>query len=147
MSLSDFLHIHWAISAYATITTALIGACIASFIMCMISRQDQPLKERLIERSHCDACGYELSAGDLIPVFGWLVLGGKCRRCGARIPVSCIISELCLGTYFAACLWLTESVSTMLCMFAIGSVVFAIAVKAVKGAGRHCSTHIPTDAA
>lgn len=37
-------------------------------------------------RSMCSHCGHPLAARDLVPVFSWLQLRGKCRYCGARIP-------------------------------------------------------------
>ena len=38
-------------------------------------------------RSHCPACGKALGVIDLVPILSWLVLGGRCRRCGARISL------------------------------------------------------------
>ena len=38
-------------------------------------------------RSHCPACGRTLSAAELVPCLSFLVQGGRCRGCGARIPV------------------------------------------------------------
>jgi leader peptidase (prepilin peptidase) / N-methyltransferase len=32
-------------------------------------------------RSRCDACGAPLRAHDLVPLFSWLVAGGRCRYC------------------------------------------------------------------
>jgi prepilin signal peptidase PulO-like enzyme (type II secretory pathway) len=37
-------------------------------------------------RSMCSACHHRLAAKDLIPVFSWLILRGKCRYCGKPIP-------------------------------------------------------------
>jgi leader peptidase (prepilin peptidase)/N-methyltransferase len=36
-------------------------------------------------RSACDACGHELGAAELIPIFSGLFQRGKCRHCGAKI--------------------------------------------------------------
>ena len=44
-------------------------------------------------RSVCPACGAVLGARDLVPVFSWLFLRGRCRRCGGR---------LCVGTRMTA---------------------------------------------
>ncbi|MCI2058997.1 MAG: prepilin peptidase, partial [Oscillibacter sp.] len=44
--------------------------------------------------------GHELSAGDLIPVFSWLFLRGRCRYCGAKIPARCPVSELLCALAF-----------------------------------------------
>lgn len=38
-------------------------------------------------RSHCDACGTSIDWMDLVPLLGWLRLGGRARCCGARIPL------------------------------------------------------------
>lgn len=45
------------------------------------------LRERsmLRGRSMCSACHHELHTKDLVPLFSWLVLRGKCRYCGAKI--------------------------------------------------------------
>ena len=40
----------------------------------------------MTERSHCMNCGYQLSWYDMVPVFSWLCLGGKCRKC--KTPIS-----------------------------------------------------------
>lgn len=38
-------------------------------------------------RSHCPACGVPIRPLDNVPVLGFLRLGGRCRACGARIPL------------------------------------------------------------
>lgn len=45
-------------------------------------------------RSVCDHCGRPLSAFDLMPVVSWIVLRGRCRRCGARLSVFYPLIEL-----------------------------------------------------
>nr|WP_252892894.1 prepilin peptidase [Lentilactobacillus otakiensis] len=37
-------------------------------------------------RSHCDNCNAQLENFDLIPVFSYLMLKGKCRYCKQEIP-------------------------------------------------------------
>lgn len=51
-------------------------------------------------RSMCPHCGHTLAAKDLVPVFSWLWLRGKCRYCHAPIPDSPLI-ELAAGLLFA----------------------------------------------
>ena len=51
-------------------------------------------------RSHCAVCNHELAAKDLIPLFSWLFLKGRCRYCGERISVRYPLAELILGLYF-----------------------------------------------
>jgi leader peptidase (prepilin peptidase)/N-methyltransferase len=45
-------------------------------------------------RSACDACGRPLSPLELIPIASYLLLGGRCRGCGARIAPFHLWSEL-----------------------------------------------------
>lgn len=62
----------------------LFGICIGSFLNVVIIRL--PRNESLIKRSsHCMTCGTEIRPIDLIPVFSWLFLRGKCHSCGEKI--------------------------------------------------------------
>lgn len=45
-------------------------------------------------RSMCSNCHHELAAKDLIPLFSWLSLGGKCRYCKQPIPDSPLVEVL-----------------------------------------------------
>ena len=53
-------------------------------------------------RSVCLNCGYQLKWYDNIPIFSWLFLRGKCRKCGKKIGLAEILSELGLGLAFLA---------------------------------------------
>jgi leader peptidase (prepilin peptidase)/N-methyltransferase len=46
------------------------------------------------ERSICEACGKELTIAELIPLVSWLVQGGRCRGCKARVSPRYIVVEL-----------------------------------------------------
>ena len=62
----------------------LYSICIGSFLNVVILRL--PNNESLIKRSsHCMTCGAKIKAYDLIPVFSWLFLRGRCRNCGEKI--------------------------------------------------------------
>lgn len=62
----------------------LFGICIGSFLNVVIIRL--PRHESLIKRaSHCMTCGAKIRPIDLIPVFSWIFLGGKCHSCGEKI--------------------------------------------------------------
>jgi len=62
----------------------LYGICIGSFLNVVIIRL--PRGESLIKRSsHCMTCGAKIRIRDLIPVFSWLFLRGKCHSCGEKI--------------------------------------------------------------
>lgn len=64
----------------------MAGACIFSFLGVVAYRL--PKGESFIKgRSYCPSCGHALNALDLVPVFSWLALRGRCRHCGAKIGV------------------------------------------------------------
>lgn len=52
-------------------------------------------------RSMCPHCGHTLAARDLVPVFSWLSLGGKCRYCRAPISWQYPLVELLTAGLFA----------------------------------------------
>ena len=78
----------------------VVYACVGSFIGVCADRI--PRGEQIYKgRSHCDACGRELKAWELIPILSYVLLGGRCKRCRKRIPVSNLLIELAtsvLGT-------------------------------------------------
>ena len=62
----------------------IFGICIGSFLNVVIIRL--PRDESLIKRSsHCMTCGTKIRTIDLIPVFSWIFLRGKCHNCGEKI--------------------------------------------------------------
>jgi len=42
----------------------------------------------------CDACGSKISAVDQLPIISYLICRGKCRNCGAAIPLFPLILEI-----------------------------------------------------
>lgn len=76
-----------------------LGASIGSFINVVANRT--PRGKTIVTRgSHCPFCDTPLSMIDNSPVFGWILLRGRCRAC--RIPISSryLIMELIVGTCF-----------------------------------------------
>lgn len=70
----------------------LFGIVIGSFLNVCIYRI--PAKESLSkDRSHCMSCGYQLRWYDLVPLFSYLFLGGKCRKCKEHIAIQYPIVE------------------------------------------------------
>lgn len=70
----------------------IFGITIGSFLNVCIYRI--PLGESIVmATSHCMTCGRKLKWYDMVPVFSWLVLGGKCRNCKSKISVQYPIIE------------------------------------------------------
>lgn len=77
----------------------LYGIIIGSFLNVCIYRI--PLEQSIAkERSHCMSCGYQLRWYDLVPLFSWLMLGGKCRNCKAPISPQYPIIEAVNGVLY-----------------------------------------------
>lgn len=53
--------------------------------------------------SHCMNCNHKLGFLDLIPVFSYMFLRGKCRYCGKKISIKYPIFELITGILFVLC--------------------------------------------
>lgn len=51
--------------------------------------------------SHCPSCNRRLTAMDLVPIFSYLLLKGKCRGCENRISPIYPVMELVTGVLFA----------------------------------------------
>ena len=74
----------------------IYGILIGSFLNVCIYRI--PRHENIVTTpSHCMSCGYGLKWYDLVPVFSWLCLRGKCRKCKAPISKQYPIIEATNG--------------------------------------------------
>lgn len=77
----------------------IFGITIGSFLNVCIYRL--PMQESIITApSHCMSCGRKLKWYDMIPVFSWLVLGGKCRNCKSKISAQYPIIEALNGILY-----------------------------------------------
>ena len=82
----------------------LLGLFVGSFLNVCIDRL--PRGQSIIHpRSHCAACNRKLGNLDLIPLFSYLWLRGRCRYCHARIPLRLPIVEGVTGLLFALLYW------------------------------------------
>ncbi len=94
---SEFMDAPFYIMFYAIVF--LFGICVGSFLNVVIIRL--PNNESLIKQSsHCMTCGEKIRIIDLIPVFSWLFLRGKCHKCGAKISARYPIVESLTGFLF-----------------------------------------------
>ena len=103
------------------------GIVIGSFLNVCIYRI--PMHETVVsERSHCMRCGYQLSWYDMIPVFSWLFLGGKCRKCKEPISPQYPIVEATNGVLyllvFAVCGFELDSI--IYCLMASALLVLSV---------------------
>lgn len=78
----------------------ILSLLVGSFISVVVIRF--PLGEGVVRgHSKCRSCGHKLTGSDLIPFFGWFLLGGKCRYCDAPLSLLYPLLEwAALGIYF-----------------------------------------------
>jgi leader peptidase (prepilin peptidase)/N-methyltransferase len=80
--------------AWIRVIVALpFGLGVGSFMTVAVYRL--PRGESVVRpRSTCPTCGAEIGARDNVPVLSWLLLRGRCRRCGERISIEYPLLEL-----------------------------------------------------
>ena len=130
----------------------LLGMVLGSFLNALSFRFNTG--RSMGGRSHCMTCRHVLGPLDLVPVFSYLFLGGRCRYCRARMSaqypiVESVAGGIGLALYLAhpmplpffywLCVWMTIlfiviydlrhtiipwSASITLAMLALGSFVF-----------------------
>src|SRR2546428_7236360 len=72
------------------VVTTVFGALWGSFFNVAIYRLGQEearLRDLVRPPSHCPRCKTPIRARDNVPLFGWLLLRGRCRACGAPISI------------------------------------------------------------
>lgn len=76
----------------------MLGATFASFGNLIAWRV--PKKVSINGHSHCDQCQHQLRFVDVLPIFGFLINGGKCHYCKTKIPVRHLLIEIMGGLLF-----------------------------------------------
>ena len=80
------------------------GLALGSFLNVVAARV--PLRRSLVHPgSACMSCSHEIAWYDNVPIVSYLALRGRCRACGAGIPLRYPAVELVSGLLVAACFW------------------------------------------
>ena len=74
----------------------MMGTAIFSFLNVVIYRVPKQLNF-VKGASFCPSCGHELRLCDMVPVFSYIFLRGKCRYCKTHIPVRDTLTEILGG--------------------------------------------------
>lgn len=99
--------------ATTAVIVFLFGLCIGSFLNVCIHRLPQG-QSVVRPRSRCPNCGKPIAAYDNIPVLSYVLLGGRCRNCRARISARYPLVELVTGlTWVLAYLSFDLSVASL----------------------------------
>ncbi|MDL2718736.1 MAG: prepilin peptidase [Acidobacteriota bacterium] len=102
------------------------GAIVGSFANVCIHRLPRGLSV-VRPGSSCPSCGAPIAFFDNVPVVSWLLLRGRCRRCGASIPVRYVLVELLVAFLFlgAGFLYGPTFVAASAAFLAAASVILA----------------------
>ncbi|MBI5529876.1 MAG: prepilin peptidase [Candidatus Doudnabacteria bacterium] len=84
---------------FFSLAAFIFGSAIGSFLNVLTLRL--PEEESLGGRSHCPSCKHILSSSDLVPLFSFLWLRGKCRYCKTKISARYFMVELATALLFA----------------------------------------------
>ena len=89
---------------FLLIVTGVFGAIIGSFLNVVIHRL--PEEESIVfPNSRCPSCGAAIGWFDNIPIFSYVILAGRCRKCKEGISVRYPAVELLTALIYAAVSW------------------------------------------
>lgn len=78
----------------------VFGTVVGSFLNAVIWRL-RTKEGFLFGRSYCPNCRHTLHPWDLVPIFSYIGLGGKCRYCKQGISIQYVLVELFVGLCFS----------------------------------------------
>jgi leader peptidase (prepilin peptidase) / N-methyltransferase len=98
---------------YLAVLVALfvLGSVIGSLLNVCIHRLPREerfwiaLRSLFYPPSHCPRCERQIPFYDNIPIFGWIMLGGRCRGCRGRIAIRYPLIELLTASLFVLVYW------------------------------------------
>lgn len=82
----------------------VLGAIVGSFLNACIHRMPRGISLRHPRRSFCPACENPIAWHQNLPIVSYLMLRGKCAKCGARISPRYLLVEILTAGLFLA-LW------------------------------------------
>lgn len=110
-----------------TISVALLGLCIGSFLNVVAYRLPKMIEQEFADAcreqfgvpaadgspritlskpaSSCPGCGARIKPWHNLPVFGWLILRGRCASCAKPISMEYPVVELLTGILSVVCVW------------------------------------------
>ena len=108
----------------------ICGCAMGSFYNVLVDRL--PNGQDIIKaRSECGFCHTQLKWYDLIPVFSFLLLKGRCRYCGKRLSYQYLLSEFTVGGLFLLAFFLycnDLNLSQLIARLALWSMLFVVAM-------------------
>jgi len=110
----------------------LIAGSFLNYVIYRLSIENYGFFKNILgpkSRSYCPKCDHVLNWQDLLPVFSYLYLGGKCRYCKKPISMQYPLVEVLTGVLFLLILQLELRISTN--MFNFADLCFLLYITAV----------------
>jgi leader peptidase (prepilin peptidase)/N-methyltransferase len=112
-------------SSLLIVAAGVFGLLVGSFLNVVIHRL--PRGQSMVRgRSICPHCKQTIHWYDNVPLFSWIVLSGKCRACGWKIPARYPLVELLTALSAAGAVWASGATLTALWVFAFLAIMIAI---------------------
>ncbi len=96
---ANLVFYQWLAQGTIALFIFALGACAGSFLNVVAYRLPQGLNI-VSPPSACPKCKTRLGWRENFPVFGWLLLRGKCRHCGVKISPRYLLMELLVAGLF-----------------------------------------------
>ena len=77
-----------------------LGACVGSFLNVVIYRLPRDMGVHKPARSFCPSCKAQIPGWQNLPIVSWLLLRGKCSKCGSPIAARYILVEALTAVLF-----------------------------------------------
>lgn len=102
-----------SLDGLAVVLAGIVGLAMGSFANVPIHRWPRKGTVTSPRSSACPNCGSAIRARDNVPLLSWLLLRGRCRRCGAAIHWRYPLVEGLTGGLFAAVATVTGAAWTL----------------------------------
>lgn len=116
----------------------MFGCLVGSFLNVCIYRIPEK-KSIVFPPSHCPQCNAKLKPRDLIPVFSYLALRGRCRFCQGKISIQYPIIESVTGIVFCLLYDSPDNLDIFLVLFNPGLSAFFYLLNAALMAALICA--------
>ena len=115
-----FAELHW----YGYLLALFFGLGCGSYATMPAHRlpRGEPAGGRWIgPKSKCPGCGAQLRTRDLVPVFNWLLTGGKCQFCGREISLNYLFIEASCAIVSVFLYWRFNFTETYILLMILGT--------------------------
>lgn len=104
----------------------MVGLVFGSFYNVLVYRTPRGMS--IIPPSRCPHCGAYVRWFDNVPIISYLVLFGRCRRCGAKISVRYPLVEASTGVLAVLCKFKLEKWADAIVFFAFFSLLLVVSL-------------------